>query len=1302
MATLFVSHSSEDRAYVERLRDLLIGRGFSFLFLSLDPERGIAPGMKWEQELYSQLRRADAVLFVGSPASLASQWCFAELAMARCLGKTIVPVKLRGNGSHPLLHDTQGVDLSVSDERGLDRLHDWLCAAGVDPRRMPHRDPRRSPFPGLEAFEERDAAVFFGRQKETDWLVGQMLSKRRYHTERLVAVVGASGSGKSSLVRAGLLPRLRRVQRPWVVLSVLRPGDRPLHQLALALEDALKDAKASPSLQSIEQTLDEGASGLVRLAEQLSHLHPGESKPPVLVFVDQAEELIAPAAGEEHARFVDLLHRVTRGDGDVWSVLTLRSEYLNAFLHAKPDVIAFDGKQEIGPLDNARLMDVIERPAHRAGMEFERRLVNQIVDDTGDRDALPLLAHTLATLYDDAQGRGERTITIEDYQRLGGVVGALRRTADSERERLAGSGLGDLVVPTLKRLVALGPDGQPTRRRISRAAFDGKEDRIVAAYIEARLLTSTRVGDQSTVEVAHEALFRQWPPLKIAIDSDRETLQLRSELEHAAAEWHQHQRAPEYLLSGDRLAVATGLSDASPRAAHDLSRVAQAFLAASRQRQRRLADAARRRTQRTVAILAGGLVFVAALALVAWFQSRRANDARDTAQSERLATDALAESTANPAQSLVLGMQAYARKPTQLAESALRVAVSRATPELILRGHQGSLSAVAAAPDGRHLASAGADGTVRIWDWRSPHTTPTVLPDQGGPINDIAFDGDGRYLASAPSDGSVRIWDRLAPRAPPIVVLDDPKDVNLVVALAHDGRHVAGAGAIGGVRVWDLTVPGSSPTVQRADHPPATAVVFADDGRRVATAGGDGTLRVWDWRVPRLPTTILSRDAPFVTAIAFAGDERHLASAGNDKRVRVWAWRRPHSKPMVLRGDHQGPVRALAFAPDGRHLASAGDDGTLRVWDWRAPGSAPTLLRSSQRPVRALSFVGDGRHLASVGGDGTVRVWEWRLPRSEPTIMLGQHSGPVFGIGFSPDGHQLASSGDDNLVRVWDRRSPRTPPTILRGSRQPFIDGVAFTDDGRHLASADTDGTVRIWDRRTPRSPPTDLPGNKPVRAIAFAADGRHLASAEGDGRVRVRNWRAPRAAPSLMRGAPASVQAAAFDDDGYRLVSADDHGTVRVWDWRAPQAPPTVLRGNQPLATSMAFEAGGRHVAGSGHDGTIRVWDLLKPRSAPVVLRGDRSLVASVAFAGDGRNLAGTGSDGTVRVWDWRAPRVPPTVLRGDRLVVTAVAFAHDGRLLAGAGNDGTVQVWNCLRCGDIEHVRELARARAPREIRP
>jgi energy-coupling factor transporter ATP-binding protein EcfA2 len=559
MGSLFVSHSSQDSAEVAQLCEWLSEQGFRSFFLDFHPERGFAAGAQWEAELYAQLRRADAVLFVGSPAAVESHWCFAELAMTRSLGKTIIPVAIRRGGSHPLLADTQTVDLTGADERGYERLHRRLSAAELDPERVFDWNPTRSPFPGLESFQERDAAVFFGRQAETEQLLAQMRSTRRRYTGRLIAVVGPSGSGKSSLVRAGLLPRLRRAQPPWVVLSVLRPADRPLHQLGLALVDAFRDVGASRSLQSVELALHEDTAGLVALTEQLSDLYPGASKPALLVFVDQAEELISSAAGEEHARFLALLYAATRNAGPLWSLLTLRSEFLSAFLHAEQGEFAFDDQLLVGPLDGARLAEVIERPADRAGVSFAAGLVGRMAADTGGGDALPLLAHTLAALHERAHVRGTGTITIGDYEDLGGVVGALRRSANEEHRRLSERGVGALVLPTLSRLVTVGPEGQPTRRRLARAAFRGREDEVVEAFIDARLLTSTEIDGESVVEVAHEALLRQWPPLADVIERDREALQLRSELERQAQDWQRSGRREEYLLLGKRLTAASRL-----------------------------------------------------------------------------------------------------------------------------------------------------------------------------------------------------------------------------------------------------------------------------------------------------------------------------------------------------------------------------------------------------------------------------------------------------------------------------------------------------------------------------------------------------------------------------------------------------------------------------------------------------------------------------------------------------------------------------------------------------------------------
>jgi WD40 repeat protein len=1292
MGSLFVSHSSQDDREVARLSDWLSQHGFRSFFLDFDPERGFAAGARWEAELYAQLRRADAVLFVGSPASVTSQWCFAELTMTRSLGKTIIPVIVRLGGAHPLLADTQTVDLTGLDERAYERLLRKLLAAELDPERTFDWDPTRSPFPGLESFQERDAAVFFGRHIEVELLLAQMRSRRRRHTGRLLAVVGPSGSGKSSLVRAGVLPRLRRSQPAWVVLAVLRPGDRPLRQLAHALVDAFPDGDA-PSLESVEHMLDQGPAGLVALADQISDQHSVDARPDVLVFVDQAEELVTASAGEEHARFLALLHAATRGPGAVWSLLTLRSEFLSTFLVAARGEVAFDDQVLVGPLDAARLAEIIERPGDRAGVSFAPGLVGRMVADTGGGDALPLLAHTLAALYARARVRPGASITIADYEALGGVVGALRRSAAEEHRRLSERGLGEVVLPTLKRLVTVGPEGQSTRRRLRRAAFSGAEEEIVLAFIEARLLTSAEVDGESVVEVAHEALLRQWPPLADAIERDRELLQLRSEIEREAQDWQRSGRRDEYLLPAARLAAAGQLSSS---AASELTQLERAFLAASKERQRSEEAARQRRTRRAIASLAGALVIVSALAFIAVLQRSQATEQTDIAQAERLATNAIAQLTTDPGQSLTLGMQAYAKKRTPLTEGALRVAASRAIPQIVLRGHHSPIRGLALADDGQHLASADEGGTIRIWDLRSPRTPPTLLRVRQ-PATAVAFAPGGRMLASAHVDGTVRIWNRRFPRTPPTILRSNGYTVT-AVAFAGDGRHLATTPEDGTVRIWDRRSPHTPPIPLRSNRYILSAVAFASDGRHLASAGGAGKLHVWDWRSPQTPPIRL-RSRSAVWAVAFASDGRHLATAGEDGTVRIWDWRSPRRPPIVLRG-RQGTVGAVAFARDGHHVAGGGRDGTVKVWDWRSSRRPRIVLQGHQGSVTGVAFMPDGRHLASAGVDGTVRIWEWRPSSTPPTTLRHQHF-PIDRVAFAPDARRFASVDYEGAVRIWDRRTPHSPPIRLRGTRkQEFLNDVAFAPDGSHLA-ASGNGMTRIWDRRTPRDAPTVVRTRRAsTDDIAFAPDGRHLAAASEDGAVRIWDWQSPRTPPIRLRSRREFLTSVAFAPDGWHLAASGDDG-VRIWNWRTPHTAPTLLRSQQGIVWRVVFASDGRHLASRDDDG-IRVWDWRAPRASPTVLRSGRAFAGDLTFAADGRHIASNEADGSIWIWDWRSPTTLPTVLRGHKGPIAGMAFAPDGRHLISTGTDRTVREWDCLRCGPINDVLKTARARTPRDIEP
>src|SRR4051812_1112697 len=283
MASAFVSHSSRDRAVTEWVVARLRAAGFAALFVDFDPEQGIPAGRNWERELYTQLRKTDAVIFLASEASVASSWCLLEVGLARSLGRPVFPLRLQPGIELPLLADAQWTDLTDPGP-GLARLLAGLRSAGLDPADSFAWDPTRSPYPGLVSFAPEDAAVFFGRQTETHRLVELLTPTLQHGPGRMVAVVGPSGSGKSSLLYAGLLPRLARMPTRWLVLPPLRPGSQPTTTLAGCLAQAFATRGRPRPADELAAVLHRGSAGLVEVAGQLADLAGnGAGRPGVLI-----------------------------------------------------------------------------------------------------------------------------------------------------------------------------------------------------------------------------------------------------------------------------------------------------------------------------------------------------------------------------------------------------------------------------------------------------------------------------------------------------------------------------------------------------------------------------------------------------------------------------------------------------------------------------------------------------------------------------------------------------------------------------------------------------------------------------------------------------------------------------------------------------------------------------------------------------------------------------------------------------------------------------------------------------------
>ncbi|MEG4197277.1 nSTAND1 domain-containing NTPase [Microcoleus sp. Pol12A5] len=1137
----------------------------------------------------------------------------------------------------------------------------------------PPLDESRNPYLGLSPFEEKHSQLFFGRTKLIEKL------QNFVKTHPLTVVLGASGSGKSSLVKAGLIPKLKQEENDkWCILPPIRPGETPFQSLNNALVDA---QLPQLDLRNPQKTLTQSIAVWAKNYPNFK----------LIIFIDQSEEIITLGSPENDRNdFFQQIVKATNAHQDkLRVVLSLRSDFEPQVRDAGLKFFSTVVKQEVGntetefekrwsdgrfivpAMTRAELREAIEKPAEARVMYFQPHdLVEQLIDEVADMPgSLPLLSFGLSELYLkylkrqwEAENGGitiARSLTQADYQALGGVIQSLTQKADEEYQALVqkNPAYSQVIRHVMLRMVALG-GGELARRQVplSELEYPPQKNYLVKAVIErftdSRLLVQGEDAEgNSYVEPAHDALVRGWQKLLNWV-KDEKNLRLERRLTPAALEWKDRQQQKFLWNANPYLDVLKKEVLNSPDN-NWFNQVESEFVKRSLQK--------RQNSQRSlVATVTGVILALSGFAVFAGYQWRQAEikliealtqSSKANFAVNRNSFDALIDAlTANKRlQQLPWGSTDQKLQTDLLATLAQSVIWVR--EENRLQGHLDAVQNVSFSPDGQMLATASYDRTVKLW--RRDGSLVKTLSGHTDAVISVCFSPDAKMIASGSLD-EVRLWDS---NGKLVRVIHAHKN-NWVpgISFSPDGKIIATASGDRTVKLWRLD--GKLIRILKGHQNWVRQVDFSPQGDRIITVS-DKTVKLWSRDGKTLIKTLTNPSQPFVN-VGFSGDGQIFATASLEGTVKIWS-REGQPLKTIKTIPYLGEVWSVSVSRNGQTIASGSKDGTVRLW--AQDGRLLDTWVGHNGAISSVTFSPDGKTLATAGNDNITKLWQ--IDRNSLTVLFG-HQEEVNSVQFSPDGKRIASASSDGTVRIWNREAK---PLLTLKADNSKVNAVSFSPDGNTIASGSDDGTIKIWglDGQLQRT----LKGHtNRVISVSFSRDGQTFASASADGTAKL--WSLEGKEPITLKRHKKRVLSVAVSPDGQTIATAGDDTTVKLWSSRGQQL--RTLTGHTSGIGSVSFSPDGTRIVTASDDQTIKLWH--RDGRSIATLRGHTAQVLDASFSPDGKTIASASMDGTIKLWQRDGTFI--TSLSGHTAGVKAVNFSLDSKWLASAGADGVVLLWN------------------------